>query len=492
MKETAPFSEKLVAASPSNHLRALFFGAGVVAVPLVLAPGITGIIGASISLFFLGFLVVTERGAERGRESELVDMESSFESAIAARTHVLEQERDDAHEKTAARGRFLAHVSHEIRTPMNGIVGMTDLLLSSHLDEDQTSFAKTVRSSSQALLAILNDILDISKIESGKLEIEMADFDLREMLEGTTRLLSPIAFEKNLAMRVDIDESIPRFVRGDGGRLRQVLTNLIGNAIKFTAEGSVEVSVQSTTYRSGDHLLRIEVKDSGIGIPADSLPHIFDAFHQAESSTTRRFGGTGLGLTISRELAQKMGGSLGVESEAGSGSTFWFTVELEPGDPEAVAPIPAALPCRERSSTAMQDAEGSRRVLLVEDDAVSRRVALLHLERAGFEVIQATDGRQALELLDEHDIDLVLMDCEMPELDGYQATLRIRSRRDAKSELPVIAMTANAMLGDRQKCLDSGMNDYITKPFEGQALLELVSVWCSGSEAPEPLRFPVV
>jgi len=390
--------------------------------------------------------------------------------------------RDQAVEASKMKSAFLASASHEIRTPMSGVIGMTELLLGMGLTDEQREFAEHVARSGEQTLAIANDILDLSKIEAGHLELDITDFDLHETIEETCSSANVQTRAKDLRLDVHIAREVPRAVRGDRRRVQQVLLNLLANAVKFTAAGSIAVRVSATTAPPDATKVRVEVTDSGIGIDPAHLARIFEPFTQAEASTARIYGGTGLGLTISRELVKLMGGTITAQSTPGLGSTFRFELEL-------AVPAADSRPAH-ADDTLDNGAPGWSHpplVLIAEDNEVNQIVAARTIERCGCRVHIVGNGHEALEALDGRRFDAVFMDCQMPVMDGYQATAELRRREHAAGgHTPVIAMTAHAVDGNQQACLDVGMDDYITKPIRLVDLTRVLHRWLPSPAGEHP------
>ena len=448
-------------------------------------------------------LVIVRDITERKRAERQLE---EFAGELKSKNEELELALATAREATELKSQFLANMSHEIRTPMNGVLGMIDFLLNTPLNPEQRDYADSVRGSASALLGIINDILDLSKIEAGKLTLERIPFDLTGVLLEIAREYSIHARSKELVFLSALPSQASLPLCGDPGRLRQVLTNLLGNAIKFTHSGSVALSVESTRENAETVTYKFSVTDTGIGISRDQQAKLFQSFVQGDGSTTRKYGGTGLGLAISKQLVEMLGGQIGMDSNPTHGSTFWFTAAFEkhqgplyaarPSVPQVAAAIAAPLPAvrPQRSATPPPAAPppsasasiaapstpspaAKRRVLIAEDNLMNQRVAVKLLQKAGCEADVVPNGKLAVDAVRQSVYDLVLMDCQMPEMDGFEATAEIRKLEGDAKHTIIFALTANAMTGDRERCLAAGMDDYLSKPFDLAALERAIENW---------------
>jgi signal transduction histidine kinase/ActR/RegA family two-component response regulator len=417
--------------------------------------------------------------AAHDEAAELVHLFNSYLDTARVRRQTEEQlreARDAAEQANRAKSDFLANMSHEIRTPMNGVLGMLEVLLRTPLNGQQRDYAHTAQSSGLALLRVINDILDFSKIEAGKLDIERADFDLHREVRDAVSTLENLAKAKSLALECTIAPGVPPHVRSDAGRLRQVILNLLGNAIKFTERGRVALDVHlGQAANPGSVQVQFAVSDTGIGMSAEARARLFQPFQQADASTTRRFGGTGLGLAISRQLVGLMGGAISCDSTPGVGTTFNFSVTLELAAAPQIEREPQTPAVEETRAAPARALSG--RVLLVEDNPVNQLVAKAMLAGSGCEVLVASSGAQAIKVHATQELDLVLMDCQMPEMDGFAATAAIRAQEHSGKRIPIVALTANAMEGDRERCIAAGMDDYLSKPFNRDQLLGTLERW---------------
>jgi signal transduction histidine kinase/DNA-binding NarL/FixJ family response regulator len=406
------------------------------------------------------------------RNSELIRTTEELKRANEA----LAEARTAALQAAQAKADFFRHMSHEIRTPMNGVMGMIQLLLATDLSAEQRRYATISQTSGRTLLALIDDILDLSKMEARKIALENLTFSVRHTIDDVVQLLGVLAGAKGLQIHSRVSEEIPQFLRGDAHRLRQVLTNLAGNAIKFTERGSVTLDAALECEAAGTVTVRFAVTDTGIGIRPDQAQALFSPFVQADTSMTRKYGGTGLGLAISKQLVDLMGGEIGLESREREGSTFWFTAVFET---TAEAISGSTLEPASTGEQALASGHAAR-ILLADDNPTNRAVTLAQLEVLGYKADAVANGAEALEALRHGTYDLVLMDSEMPTMDGYEATRRIRE--SSNSRIPIIGVTAHAMSSDRDRCIREGMNDFLSKPVDLHLLAQMLAKWIPGTD----------
>jgi signal transduction histidine kinase len=407
--------------------------------------------------------------------TKLRETNNTLEFTVQERTRELKAARDQAMEASRLKSQFLANMSHEIRTPMNGVLGAGNLLAATDLTDEQRAYVDILSSSGQALLTIINDVLDLSKIEAGRLELEPATFTLLDPFTEVVNLLAPQASAKNVRLSLNADADLPLSVVGDAGRLRQVVTNLVGNAVKFTNVGHVLVDVSAESRSSGDIMLRCAVSDSGIGIAEQDIARLFTEFSQLDTSNARRFGGTGLGLAISDRLVRLMNGEIGCTPNPGGGSTFWFTTPFALARPDSPARTDVAVAS---TATPKGTAPASAPAILIVEDNETNALILTHmLKLLGYRSDTVSNGADALEAAARETYSTILMDCQMPVMDGFTTTRRLRSRFADDPRIPIVAITATATTEDQERCLAAGMDDYLPKPIIMDRLGAVLTRW---------------